>query len=160
MRRHLLTGLGVAVDGLIGAVFSAEVFGTATAFLGAASAWVYRHELGQAWRRLRSGKRLPAATDWGEFNLLPLKHIACLWHGLPPGEASMQKPIVQEELARLSLAVRQRKLEHWNGDTYHGLLFLLGSGPSPDDQFTKEALVRYAEAAGRKLPAFLREKTK
>ncbi len=127
--------------------------------------WLHKERHRLFVRKVAAGPAMEDASrgiaDWHEFDILPLKHIACLWHDLPPGEASMQKPIVQEELARLSLAVQQGKLEHWNGAAYHGLLMLLSkAGPSPNDQFTRDALIRYAESAGRKLPAFLREKTK
>ncbi len=62
MRRHLLTGLGLAVNGLIGTVFSAEVFGAASAILAAASAWAYRQELRQAWHWVwPSSFHLPAS---------------------------------------------------------------------------------------------------
>ena len=78
-----------------------------------------------------------------------------MWHGVPATDSSLQQPVVQEELARLSLAVKQRKLEHWSGDTYHTMLFLLGADPA-NDQFTKAALAQYAKTAGRDLPPFLR----
>lgn len=99
-------------------------------------------------------QRRETPLNWEEFNFLPLKYAACMWHGLPPTEASLQKPIIQEELARLSLAVKQRKIEHRLGDTYHGFLILLGTTPA-NDQFSKLVLARYAKEAGRDIPAFL-----
>ena len=102
-----------------------------------------------------TSSRQTSEADWNEFDFLPLKYAACMWHELPPTEASLRKQIVQEELSRLSLAVKQRKLEHRNGDAYHGALILLGINPA-NDQFSKQALVRYAKEAGRDLPAFLR----
>ena len=77
-----------------------------------------------------------------------------MWCDLPPHEASLHKPVVQEELGRLRLAVKRRKLEHRNGDNYHTLLLLLGWN-TDDDQFTKASLIEYAKAAGRPLPPFL-----
>ena len=131
-----------------------------TVISGVALPWLYRAEIQAVWRKLRAAKgKTSGPSDWQEFNHLPLKFAACMWHGLPPTEASLQKPVVQEELARLSLAVKQRKLEHRNGDTYHTMLLLFGVNPA-NDQFTKEALVRYAEAAGRDIPAFLRASQK
>ena len=99
-------------------------------------------------------QRAAKPPNWQEFEFLPLKYAACMSHGFPPSERSLKEPIVQEELARLSLAVKQRQIEHRNGDTYHGLLVLMNIDPS-NDQFSKRALARYAKAAGREIPAFL-----
>ena len=102
---------------------------------------------------VRQKTTMPA--NWQEFEYLPLKYAACMWHGLPATDSSLRRPIIQEELVRLSLAVKQRKLEHRNGDTYHGALVVLGIDPA-NDQFTKQALVKYAKEADRDIPAFLR----
>lgn len=131
-----------------------------TAISGIAIPWFYRTELRAAWHKLRPSKAQHiAVAGWKEFDLLPLKFAACMWHEYPPTEASLSLPVVQEEIARLSLAVKQRKLEHRNGDTYHGALILLGINPA-NDQFSKEALVRYATEAGREIPVFLRPSRK
>ncbi len=138
------------------ALFPLWAWVAVTVISGIALPYVYRDEIRATWLKLRSGKRQSATTmDWQEFNVLPLKYAACMWHGLPPTESSLQRPVVQEELARLRLAVKQRKLEHRSGDPYHAMLFLLGADPA-NDQFTKAALVQYAKAAGRELPPFLR----
>ena len=102
-----------------------------------------------------TGEASPRLVDWPEFGEIPLKYAACMWHGLPPTAASLQKPVVQEELARLALAVKQRKMEHRNGDAYHMMVALMNADPS-HDQFSKWAMVRYAKAAGRDIPTFLR----
>ena len=155
MRKLLLMFFGVAVDGLIAAWFGVEAFAAATAVLGAACAWAYRQELLAGWHKVWSTNRpAPALAEWQEFDVLPLKYAACMWHGLPPSESSLQQPVVQEELARLVLAVKQRKLEHRLGDNYHGMQFLFGLNPV-NDQFTRAALAKYAKAAGRELPPFL-----
>lgn len=155
-RQYLLTGFGAAVDGLIGAVFGVEAFAAATAVLGLACAWSYRQDIRAGWLALRSANQAtPVLSQWQEFDLLPLKFAACMWHGFPPTKLSLSRPIVQEEIARLSLAVQQRKLEHRVGDTYHAALLFFSVNPA-DDQFSKEALVRYAKEAGRDIPAFLR----
>ena len=156
MRKHLLMSFGVVVDGLIAAWFGVEAFAAASAVLGAACAWAYRQELLAGWHKIWATNRpAPALAEWQEFDVLPLKYAACMWHGLPPSESSLQQPVVQEELARLVLAVKQRKLEHRFGDNYHAMRFLLDIDPS-NDQFTKAALVQYTKAAGRELPPFLR----
>ena len=77
-----------------------------------------------------------------------------MWHGLLPAQSSLKQPVVQAELARFCLAVKQRKLEHRLGDNYHAWQFLLNTSPA-NDYFAKEALIRYAKVAGRKLPPFL-----
>ena len=101
-------------------------------------------------------QKTPMPANWQEFEYLPLKYAACMWHGFPATDNSLRQPIIQEELSRLSLAVKQRKLEHRNGDTYHGMLTLLNINPA-NDQFSRPALARYAKAAGREVPAFLRD---
>ena len=97
-----------------------------------------------------------SSDDWSEFKLIPLNHAACRWAGLPPTDTSLRDPRAQEELARLCLAVKQRKIEHRMGDNYHVLQFFFNANPS-NDQFSREALVRYAEESGREIPAFLRQ---
>ena len=52
MRKHLLFAFGVAVDGLIAAVFGVEAFAVATVVLGLACAYAYRIELGSACLRV------------------------------------------------------------------------------------------------------------
>ena len=63
MRKHLLAYLGVAVDGLIAALFGVEAFAAATAVLGAACVWSYREELKQGWRQLRGAERQASAAQ-------------------------------------------------------------------------------------------------
>ena len=67
----------------------------------------------------------------------------------------MKCPTVREELVRLSLAVKQRKIEHRNGDLYHVAVFFWNVDPS-NDLFSKQALWRYAQQANRDIPPFLR----
>ncbi len=102
---------------------------------------------------VRQKTAMPA--NWQEFEYLPLKYAACMWHGFPATDSSLRQPIIQEELSRLSLAVKQRKLEHRNGDAYYAALALFGVDPA-NNQFSKQALVQYATAEGRDIPAFLR----
>ena len=97
------------------------------------------------------------ATNWYEFDELPLKYVACLWVGLPPTNESLRNPRVQKELTRLSLAVRQRKLEHPLGGIFY--FWSIIARPSPnvtDDEFSKVALVQYAKNTNRPIPDFLK----
>lgn len=61
MRKHLLTVFGMAVDGLIAALFGVEAFYIATAALGLVCAYAYRIEL-QSTYRFVLGKSGP---PWG-----------------------------------------------------------------------------------------------
>jgi len=96
------------------------------------------------------------ASDWGEFDVLPLKYFACLLAGVPPTAESIGNSRVQEELARLRLAVQQRKLEHRFGDHYHTAQRLLNADPA-NDQFTKEAVAFYLKNAEREIPKLLQD---
>ena len=109
--------------------------------------------------RLRQGTPVEhhIATDWHEFDELPLKYAACMWVGRPPTSESLRDHRVQEELARLSLAVRQRKLEHPLGDLFYFMSLISARVLSvANDQFSKVALVQYAQNTNRPIPDFLK----
>lgn len=109
------------------------------------------------WVSKKSRLAEPVDYDWEEFETIPLKYAACLWVGLPPGTESLKTGEAQAELARLTLAAKQRKLEHPNGDFYHGMLKLFGGEPGENDEFSKEAYRRYAVDSHRPIPPFLKE---
>ena len=119
------------------------------AFAANAQGIGHSHTMGRA-----IGEASPRLIDWPEFIEIPLKFAACLWHNLLPTEDSLKRPVVQEELARLSLAVKQRKIEHRNGYLYHVPLIIWNIAPT-NDLFSKKALAKYAQKTNRDIPPFL-----
>lgn len=108
------------------------------------------------WRWLQR-KSHEGHTHWGEFDRIPLWYAACLWIDMQPSANALKDRRVQEELARLELAVRQRKLEHPLGDLFYFFMTLHGGQLSVrNDQFNKTALLNYARQSGRRVPSFLR----
>ena len=110
----------------------------------------------ERWFRRNILKAPHPKTNWHEFKRLPLKWAACLWLDLPPTDESLQDPRVQERLNRLSLAVRQRKLEHPDS-LYYAWSHLPSYNPNLEDvEFSKTALAQYAEKENGHVPDFLR----